>query len=379
VTVYLDNSATTRVAAEVLEAMLPWLRERWGNPSSLHRLGADAARAVAEAREQVARALACAPGEVVFTSGGTEANNLALRGAVRALRRRGDHVVTTAVEHPSVAEVLAVLEGEGARVTRVAVEPDGTLAPDAVVDAIEDGTVLVSVMHVQNETGAIFPIEAIARRAKARSKKLLVHSDGVQALGKVPPPSDAVDLYTISGHKAHAPKGVGALRVGRRARIAPLLHGGGQEGGRRSGTEPVPGIVALGVALELAQRERAAFHQRAGRLSARLRAGAEALGGVVNSPDSAVPSVLNVSFPGVAAEPLLHALEERDVYVSTGSACHSRKGAKSPVLQAMGLSEARVASALRFSLSRETTEDEVTWALDALAAAVRSLGSEVRQ
>ncbi len=373
-TIYLDNNATTRVATEVVDALLPYLREQYGNPSSLHRLGAAAARALADARAQVARALRAEPGEVVFTSGGTEGNNLAIAGAARALRRRGDHLVTTAVEHPSVREPIAALEAEGLRVTWVEVGPDGALDPDAVIDAIEDGTVVVSVMHAQNETGAVFPIEAIARRAKARSKKLLVHSDGVQALGKLAAPSDAVDLYTISGHKVHAPKGVGALRVGRRARILPLVRGGGQERGLRSGTEAVPLAVALGVAAERAHQERAAFAARAGDLGDRLRSGIEALGGVINSPPDGLPSTVNASFPGLAAEPLLHALEAQDVFVSTGAACHSGKGKESPVLRAMGLPDARVRSALRFSLSRDTTQDEVEGALTALTAALRQLG-----
>jgi cysteine desulfurase len=363
-TTYLDNNATTRVDPVVLDAMLPFFRERFGNPSSLHRLGADAARALEEAREAVARALSAERNEVVFTSGGTEANALALRGAVQALRRRGDHVVTTAVEHPSVLEPLRALEQEGLRVTRVAPRADGELDPDEVLAAIEDGTILVSVMHVQNETGAVFPVEAIARRARARSQKLVVHSDGVQALGKVAPPK-AVDLYTVSAHKVHGPKGAGALVVRRPARVVPLVPGGGQEQGLRGGTEALPQLVGLGLAVRLATEQRPALLREAARLSALLREGALALGGV-NSPASAVPTTLNVSFPGVAAEPLVHALEERGVVVSTGSACASKKQERSPVLRAMGLSDERVASAIRVSHSRETTEADVRAALGAL-------------
>ena len=316
--IYLDNNATTRVAPEVLQAMLAHLEGPGGNPSSLHRLGASAARALADARAQVAGALRCEPADVVFTSGGTEANNLAIQGAVRALRRRGDHAVTTAVEHPSVLEPLRALEQEGLRLTVLEPDAQGRVDAAAVADAVEEGTVLVSVMHVQNETGAVFPVEAIARRVKAKSNKALVHVDGVQALGKLPPPGDAVDLYAISGHKLHAPQGVGALRVGRRVRLAPLVHGGGQERGLRSGTEPVAALVGLGVAAARAHAERAAFAERARRLRAALVAGIERLGGVLNSPEDGVPCTLNASFPGFAAEPLLHALEERGVFVSTG-------------------------------------------------------------
>lgn len=371
--IYLDNNATTRVDEAVLRHMLPFFRERFGNPSSLHRLGADAARALDEAREAVARALGAEPQEVVFTSGGTEANNLALRGAVQALRRRGDHIVTTAVEHASVQEPLRALEQEGLRVTRVAPRADGDLDADAVLAEIEDSTILVSVMHVQNETGAVFPVEAIARRAKQRSSKLVVHSDGVQALGKVAPPGKAVDLYTVSAHKVHGPKGAGALVVRRPARVVPLLLGGGQEHGLRSGTEALPSLVGLGLAARLATEQRPALVRDAGRRLARLREGVLALGGVVNSPAGAVPTTLNVSFPGVAAEPLVHALEERGVVVSTGSACNTKKHERSPVLRAMGLSDERVASAVRVSLSRETTDEDVDAALLALREALTVL------
>lgn len=371
--IYLDNNATTRVHPDVLAAMLPWFGERFGNPSSLHRLGAEAARALDEAREAVARALGAEPGEVVFTSGGTEANTLALRGAVAALRRRGDHVVTTAFEHPSVSEVLRALEQEGLRVTRVAPRPSGEVDPDEVVAAVEDGTILVSVMHVQNETGAVLPIDAIARRVKARSQKVVVHSDGVQALGKVAPPGKAVDLYSVSAHKVHGPKGAGALVVRRPARVVPLVVGGGQEHGLRAGTEPVPLLVGMGVAARLAVEARPALLRDGPRRAALLREGLEALGGVLNSPASSVPTTVNASFPGVAAEPLVHALEARGVVASTGSACASKRAERSPTLRAMGLPEERLASAVRFSLSRETTDDEVRQALAAVAEALAGL------
>ena len=366
--IYLDNNATTRVDPAVLEGMLPFLRESFGNPSSLHRLGAAAARALDEARERVAAALETQPKQIVFTSGGTEANNLAIRGAVQALRRRGDHVVTTTVEHASVRGVIDVLEEEGLRVTRVPVDGQGQLDADAVIDAVDERTILVSVMHVQNETGAVFPVEGIARRARAKSKKLFVHSDGVQACGKLPVPD--VDLYTISGHKIHGPKGAGALRLGSKARVRPLLLGGGQERGLRSGTEALPNLVGLGLAAELAVQRRRGLRASATPCSEQLRAGIEALDGVINSPPDALPTCVNASFPGTAAEPLLHALEDRGVLVSTGSACHSRKNAKSPVLQAMGLSDERLDSALRFSLSHETTPEDIAAALEALSAAL---------
>lgn len=366
--IYLDNAATTQVDPDALAAMLPWLGARFGNASSVHRLGVEAGRALEAAREEVAGALGAAANEVVFTSGGTEANNLAVRGAFAALRRRGDHVVTTQVEHPSVKGPIEALESEGARVTRVAPRPDGTLDPGAVLAACEEKTVLVSVMHVQNETGAVFPVEAIAKGVRARARHAVVHADGVQALGKVAPPGPAVQLYSISGHKLHGPQGTGALVVRGGARVLPMLLGGGQERGLRSGTEPVALLVGLGVACRLAAARCAAFMAGARPLAERLRAGIEALGGLVNSPPDAVPSTLSASFPGAAAEPLLHALEARGVIVSAGSACASKAKARSATLKAMGLDDARIDASLRFSLSRDTTLADVEATLAALAA-----------
>jgi len=372
VTIYLDNAATTRLDEGVLEAMLPYFRERYGNPGSLHRLGAEAEAGLVRAREQVALALTAAPEEVVFTSGGTEANTLAILGAARARKRRGDHVITSQVEHACVRQAMATLEAEGFEVTSL---PPGELTPAAVAAAVTSKTVLVSVMHVNNETGEVFPIREIARAAKAASKKLAVHSDGVQAFGKLPPPGPEVDLYALSGHKVHGPKGTGALCVRRGTHLVPLVVGGGQERGLRGGTEGVPQLVGLGAAAELAAQTRAAFAASLREQGQALRAGIEALGGVINSPPGAswVGSILNASFPGLAAEVLLHALEEAGVYTSTTSACASRRGKTSHVLAAMGLSEERLTSALRFSLSRETSADEIAAALTAIEAATKAL------
>lgn len=373
--VYLDAAATTPLDPEVLAAMLPYLREQFGNPGSLHRLGAAAARAVEEAREAVAAALLCAPREVVFTSGGTEANALALSGALLAGRARPRHVVTSAVEHPCVQEQLALLaQREGVRVTRVPVGPDGTLDPQAVLAALEPETALVSLMQVQNETGALFPVEAIARAVKARRPDVLVHVDGVQGCGKLPPPGPEVDLYAISAHKLHGPKGAGALRVGPKVRLAPLVPGGGQERGLRGGTEAVPALVGLGVAVHLAAARRVAWAAEAAALGARLRTGLLALGAALNSPPDGLPSLVNASFVGAPAEPLLHALEAREVYVSTGSACAARQRKKSPTLQAMGLPAARIDGALRFSFGRGVDAPAIERALAALAEALSELG-----
>lgn len=370
--VYLDNAATTRLDEGVLQAMLPYFRERYGNPGSLHRLGSEAEQALVRAREQVAQALNATPEEVVFTSGGTEANTLAILGAARARKRRGDHVITSQVEHACVRQAVATLEAEGFRVTSLAPED---LTPAAVAAAVTPKTVLVSLMHVNNETGQVFPIREIARAAKAASKKLAVHSDGVQAFGKLAPPGPEVDLYALSGHKVHGPKGTGALRVRRGTHLVPLVVGGGQERGLRGGTEGVPQLVGLGEAAARAAKGRAEFAARARELGQTLRAGVEAAGGVINSPEGPawIGSILNASFPGLAAEVLLHALEEAEVYVSTTSACASRRGKTSHVLEAMGLGEERLTSALRFSLSRETSADEISAALSAIEAATKAL------
>jgi len=367
--IYLDNAATTRVAPEVLAAMLPLLGERFGNPSSVSALGALAKRDLEEAREAVAAALGAEPGELIFTSGGTEAGTLAVRGAVEALRRRGDHVVTTAVEHRSVQAALEPLERDGLRVTRVAPGADGRLDVDAVLAAVTPQTILVSVMHVQNETGAVFPLDEIARRVKGAAPHALVHGDGVQALGKLAPPGRAVDLYSVSAHKVHGPKGAGALLVRKGARVVPLLPGG-QEGGRRGGTEAMADLVGFGAAARLAVERRAAFARSAARQNQTLRTGVALRGGVVNSPPDGAPSILNVSFVGAPAEPLLHALDARGVVVSTGAACHGKSKDRSPVLRAMGLDEPRLASALRFSLSRETTDADIEATLAALDLAL---------
>lgn len=363
--IYLDSAATTRPHPLVVEAVTQVLREHWGNPSSLHRRGVEAARQVEDARVEVARALAREPAEIVFTSGGTEANNLALQGAARAQKRRGDHIVATAVEHSCVLEALRSLEKEGFRLSLAPVRADGTLDVEGTLALVEEKTVLLSVMHVQNETGAVFPVESLAARAKAKRPGLLVHSDSVQGLGKVSPLSRAVDLVSVSAHKIHGPQGVGALAVAKGTRILPLVHGGGQEKGLRAGTENLAGIVGFGAAARLARAELGERRARAAKLRERLAAGVLALGGAVNSPADGVPTTLHASFPGAPAEPLLHALEARGVLLSSGAACNSKKSGhgKSYVLAAMNLPPERIASSLRFSFGSETTEDEIAAAL----------------
>lgn len=363
--IYLDHNATTPVAPEVLEAMLPWLREGFGNPSSAHVYGQRAARAVARAREQVAALLGAHPDEIVFTSGGTEADNLAIGGVARALpHRRG--FVTTAVEHPAVAAPLARLAAEGASVTTVAVDAAGRVDAGAVLAAVTDHTALISVMLANNETGALQPVAAIG----ADRRGALLHTDAAQAVGKIPIDVDAlgVDLLTVAGHKLYAPKGVGALYVRRGTPLAALQLGASHEGGRRGGTENVAGVVALGAACALAGAclEGDPTGTRADRLLDRLLAAIPGLR--LNGPArDRLPNTLNVRFPGAVGSAVLAAAPE--VAASTGSACHDHGESPSAVLLAMGLPPHEALGAVRLSLGRGTGDADVARAADALIAA----------
>jgi cysteine desulfurase len=377
--IYLDNAATTRPHPDVVAAVTRVLAEGFGNPSSLHRRGTQAARALEDARVEVARALGREPAEVVFTSGGTEANNLAVLGAAHALRRRGDHVIATAVEHSSVLEAVRELEREGFRVSFAPVKSDGRLDPAAVVGLVEEKTILVTCMRVQNETGALFPVELIAQAVKAKRAEVVVHVDDVQGLGKLPPLGRAIDLVSVSAHKIHGPQGAGALAVTAGTRVLPRLHGGGQERKLRAGTENLAAIVGFGVAARIAREELPKRRARAAELRASLRRSVEELGGAVNSPDESVATTLHVSFPGAPAEPLLHALEARGVLLSSGAACNTKKSGhgKSYVLAAMGLPEERIASSLRFSFGADTSDADVRGAIEALREALAEVRATV--
>jgi cysteine desulfurase len=369
--VYLDNGATTRVDERVAQAAMDAMLVAWGNPSSAHKLGAEAARRVQRAREQVAAAVGGEASEITFTSGGTEANALALLGAARV-----KHVVLSAFEHPSVADAAKALAERGVEVTTVAPSASGVMSPEAFAAAVRPDTALVACMWVQNEIGTVQPIDAIARAVKARAPRCHVHVDAVQAIGKLPVDvgGAAFDSLALSGHKLHAPKGVGALWLRKGARLKPLVHGGGQERGLRPGTENVPGIVALGLAVELAAAARSEAAPRMARLRDQLWAAIAA--GLPEAlrhgdPAAAAPHVLSVGFPRVPPEPLLHALEAEGVYVSSGSACHARERKPSATLRAIGVPDH--VGTLRFSLSRLTNEDEIARAAAAVIACVKGL------
>ena len=372
--IYLDYNATTPVAPAVAAAMLPYLREHFGNPSSGHVYGQRTREAVARARAQVAALIGAAPSELVFTSCATEANNLAILGVARALRGRGRHLITSAVEHPAVARPMAHLADEGWDVTVLEVDGHGRVSPSELAAALRDDTVLVSIMHANNEVGTLQPIAELARIAHDR--RALFHTDAAQSVGKVPVDVGAfgVDLLTIAGHKLYAPKGVGALYVRAGTPIAPIQFGAGHEGGLRPGTENVPHLVGLGAAAVLAQQHLPTIGDRLRRqrdaLHARLDSEIPELA-LNGDLDERLPNTLNLSFPGVSGRDLLARTPE--IAASVGSACHEEADAVSGVLGAMGVSPERARGAVRLSLGAPTTDDDISQAADALVAAWRAL------
>ncbi len=362
---YLDNSATTRVCDAACDAAVKAMQADYGNPSSLHGMGFAAEKLMTSVRSGLADLLGCEPGELYFTSGATESNNLALLGLAGAYSRAGKKIVTTAVEHPSVLEPIARLEQAGYTVERLPLDGSGNIPPEAFADATDGDTLLVSFMLVNNEIGTLFTAEQICRAVKQKNPKTLIHIDAVQGFCKVPFRLTAVkaDTVSISGHKIYAPKGVGGLFVRKGVRVKPLQVGGGQEKGLRSGTESVPLIAAFGAAASQTARNMAANTAHYAALNTYLRERLSELPGVVlNSHPDAVPYILNFSVPGIRSEIMLHHLERAGVYVSSGSAC--AKGAGSHVLAALGLPKERSDSALRVSFSPDTAKAE----LDALLA-----------
>ena len=356
---YLDNSATTRVCPEAAEAALHAMTECFGNPSSTYTLGREAKKLLDRSRKQVSDALGCAPGELVFTSCGSESDNWAILGGAEAMKRRGKHVISSLVEHDAVRKSLDELEARGFEVTRLKPEKDGSVSPEAVLAALREDTVLVTLMLVNNETGGVTDIASVAKGLRARGSSALLHTDAVQGFLKVPfsAKSLGADLISVSGHKIHAPKGVGALYLRQGLRLKPFILGGGQEEGRRAGTEAVPQIAAFGEACRIGKsgmseniRRMAALKQE---LLEELRAGIPELGWV----ESAAPHILSVSLPGWRSEVLMNFLEAREIYVSKSSAC--KKGGRSHVLEAIGLDARAIDGALRIGLSRMTTEEDI--------------------
>ncbi len=379
--VYLDNSATTAVDPVVVEAMLPYLTEDFGNASSIHFYGQRARGAVDKARHQVAGLINSRPNEVIFTSGGTESNNLAIRGLVEANQTHGNHIITSAIEHSAVKSVCEDLEKQGIEVTYLPVYENGIVRLADVVNAIRDETILISIMTANNEIGTFQPVEAIGRHIrelKKSGKKIWFHTDAVQAAGKIDLDVESIgcDLLSLSGHKIHAPKGVGALYVRRGTRLHAQNIGGRQERGIRGGTESVPSIVALGKAAEMAKENLADDSARLMELRLKLEneIGEKISDLVFNGErESRLPNIANISFLGVEGEGLLINLDMQGIAVSTGSACSSGSLEPSPVIRALGHGDDVARNAIRFSLGKDNTVEDIDRLLDVLPNAVETL------
>lgn len=381
---YLDNSATTRCMECVTEKMVKVMREDYGNPSSLHTRGVEAEKYIKEAKEFFAGNLKVNEKEIYFTSGGTESNNLAIIGAAMANQRAGKHLITSSVEHASVLNTMKYLEEQGFRVTYLPVDQDGIVSLEALEEAVLGETILVSIMYVNNEIGAVQPIDEIARIIRRKNPGTLFHVDAIQAYGKyrIYPKKEGIDLLSVSGHKIHGPKGSGLLYVNEKVKIRPILFGGEQQKGLRSGTENVPGIAGIEEAARMCYKDLDPKIDRLYELKERFVEGVQKLEGTkVNGRtgrDSA-PHIVSVSFRNVRSEVLLHALEEKGIYVSAGSACSSNRPAVSHTLKSIGVEKELLGSTLRFSFCFDTTEEEIDYCLKELSGLLPVLRRYVRR
>lgn len=362
---YFDNSATTPVYPEVRDLMVKIMEEDYGNPSSLHMKGVTAARYIKAARESLAGEMKVMPKEIVFTSGGTESNNMALIGGALANRRAGNKIITTSVEHASVGSPMEFLAGMGFDVVRIGVDSSGQIDMDQLMSEVDDDTIIVSVMYVNNEIGTVMPIADIARLIKEKNPNVLFHVDAIQAFGKyrIYPKRMGIDMMSISGHKFHGPKGVGALFIRDRVKVKPIIYGGGQQSGMRSGTENVPGIAGMALAAEITYNGLEEKMEHLRQLKEHLISELTQIDDVYSNSGDA-PHIASITFKGVRSEVMLHALEEREVYVSSGSACSSNKQHASGTLKAIGLPQDKLESTLRFSFSPENTMEQVDYAVE---------------
>ena len=382
--VYLDNSATTRCSERAKDVMVKVLMEDYGNPSSLHMKGVEAENYIKEAKKKIAKTLKTDEKEILFTSGGTESNNTALIGAALANKRAGNHIITTSVEHASVSAVTGYLEELGFRVTYLKVDENGIISLDELREAVCGDTILVSMMMVNNEIGAVEPIEEAVKVIKAKNPNTLVHVDAIQAYGKyrIFPKKLGIDMLSVSGHKIHAPKGTGFLYIKDKTKVKPLIYGGGQQKGMRSGTENVPGVAALGEAAEEIYENFEEKIEHLYQIKQRFVEGVLKIEGVtVNGKtgrDSA-PQIVSVSIDGVRSEVMLHTLEDRKIYVSAGSACSSNKPSVSHTLTNIGLKGSLLDSTIRFSFSVHTTEEEIDYALEVMNEVVPKLRRYTRK
>lgn len=368
---YFDNSATTRCYPEVAEIVVKTMTEDFGNPSAMHLKGVEAEKYVREAAQTLAKILKVNEKEIIFTSGGTESNNLALFGGADANKRSGNHIITTSVEHAAVGQPAERLEQMGYEVTIVPVDHRGMVQLEALEKALRPDTILVSTMYVNNEVGAVMPVEEIAKLVHEKSPKALYHVDAIQAFGKyrIYPKKAGIDMLSVSSHKIHGPKGVGFLYINEKARIQPQILGGGQQAGMRSGTDNVPGIAGMGVAAKMVYTDFDEKIEHMYQLKERLAEGFLKLPDVrLNGMEirEGAPQILSASFLGVRSEVLLHTLEEKGIYVSAGSACSSHKRKAVGTLSAMGMEAAQRESTLRFSFSEENTFEEVDYALEVI-------------
>ena len=382
--VYLDNSATTRCSERAKDLMVKVLMEDYGNPSSLHMKGVEAENYIKEAKKKIAKTLKVDEKEILFTSGGTESNNTALIGAALANKRAGNHIITTSIEHASVSAVAGYLEELGFRMTYLKVDADGIISLDELQEAVCEDTILGSMMMVNNEIGAVEPVEEAVKIIKAKNPDTLIHVDAIQAYGKyrIFPKKLGIDMLSVSGHKIHAPKGTGFLFIKDKTKVKPLIYGGGQQKGMRSGTENVPGVAALGEAAEEIYENFEEKIDRLYQIKQRFVEGVLKIEGVsVNGKtgrDSA-PQIVSVSIDGVRSEVMLHTLEDRKIYVSAGSACSSNKPSVSHTLTNIGLKGSLLDSTIRFSFSVHTTEEEIDYALEVMNEVVPKLRRYTRK
>ncbi|MFR0075793.1 MAG: cysteine desulfurase family protein [Blautia caecimuris] len=376
--VYFDNSATTRCYDSVKDIVVKAMIEDFGNPSAMHLKGVEAEKYIKSSAESLARLLKVQEKEILFTSGGTESDNLALIGATLANKRSGNHIITTSVEHPAVSQPALFLQEQGFEVTYLQVDSRGVVKMDALKAVLREDTILVSVMYVNNEVGAVMPVEEIAALVHEKSPKALFHVDAIQAFGKyrIYPKKMGIDLLSVSGHKIHGPKGVGFLYINEKAKIQPQILGGGQQGGMRSGTDNVPGIAGLGAAAVEIYKNLEENVENMYRLKEHIAQGLEKIGDIrINGMDlrEGAPQILSISVMGVRSEVLLHSLEERGIYVSAGSACSSHKRKPSATLAAMGMSKDQIESTVRLSFCEENTIEEADYFLQVMGELVPML------
>lgn len=382
--IYLDNSATTRAYDEVIDLMSKVYREDYGNPSSKHQKGVESESYVKEAKEIIAKSLKASAKEILFTSGGTESDNTALIGCAMAGKRRGNHIITTKIEHPAILETTGFLQKQGFEITYLNVDKDGIVDLEQLKNALTHETIIVSVMHTNNEIGAVEPLEEIGKIIKSFDKDILFHVDAVQGYGKfnIVPKKANIDLMSVSGHKIHGPKGIGFLYIKEGTKILPYILGGGQQGGMRSGTENVPSIAGIGQAVKMIYENLEADRERMYALKDKLIEGVTKIDGVkINGKtgDQSAPHIISISVKNVRAEVLLHALEEKGIYVSSGSACASNKNTVSDTLRAIGLEKEFLDSTIRISLSVFNTSDEIEYTIAALTEIIPELRKYTRR